>query len=103
VDLGDGMIRKLPFDNGSNPMEAAERFLAREGLGRGYSEEIAKFIRQNSLNYKTSENTRQGSGGVGQLSQKVAAMSTLIPWKQELYFDQINVDGPKKKIIEHNG
>jgi hypothetical protein len=31
-------MRKLPFDNGSNPMEAADKFLARENLGRSYSE-----------------------------------------------------------------
>jgi phospholipase A-2-activating protein len=30
VDMGDNVSRKLPFDNGSNPLEAAEKFLIRE-------------------------------------------------------------------------
>ena len=36
VDLGDGMIRKLPFDNGANPLEAADKFVVREQLSRSY-------------------------------------------------------------------
>lgn len=34
VDLGDGYHRKLPFNNGSNTLESAEKFIAREGLSR---------------------------------------------------------------------
>jgi phospholipase A-2-activating protein len=30
VDLGDGFNRKIPFDNGGNPYEAADKFVARE-------------------------------------------------------------------------
>ena len=30
VDMGDGVIRKLPYDNGSNPLEAADKFVIRE-------------------------------------------------------------------------
>ena len=38
VDLGDGIMRKLPFDNGSNPLQAAEMFIIREGLSKSYVE-----------------------------------------------------------------
>lgn len=34
VDLGDGVMRKLPFNNGASQYEASDKFLAREGLGR---------------------------------------------------------------------
>ena len=34
VELGDGIHRKLPFNNGSNPLTAAEKFCARENLSR---------------------------------------------------------------------
>ena len=30
VDLGDGLNRRIPFDNGGNAFEAADKFLARE-------------------------------------------------------------------------
>jgi len=30
VELGDDIMRKLPFNNGSNQMEAAEKFCCRE-------------------------------------------------------------------------
>lgn len=38
VDLGDGILRKLPFDNGSNTLEAATKFVMREGIQRAYTE-----------------------------------------------------------------
>lgn len=34
VELGDGLMRKLPFNNGANPYQAADKFMSREGLGR---------------------------------------------------------------------
>jgi len=30
VDLGDNIMRKLPFDNGTNPLVAADKFVIRE-------------------------------------------------------------------------
>lgn len=32
VELGDGIMRKLPFNNGANRDEAASKFCHREGL-----------------------------------------------------------------------
>ena len=34
VELGDNIMRKLPFNNGDNAIGAAEKFCVREGLGR---------------------------------------------------------------------
>jgi hypothetical protein len=31
-------MRKLPYDNGDNPSEAASKFIAREGLSKAYTE-----------------------------------------------------------------
>jgi PFU (PLAA family ubiquitin binding) len=44
----DGVPRKLPFNEGENVLEAAEKFLAREGLGRAYVEQICIFIKNNT-------------------------------------------------------
>lgn len=51
VDLGDNILRKLPFDNGSNPLVAADKFVIREGLHKAYCEQISQFIKQNSSNF----------------------------------------------------
>lgn len=45
VDLGDNILRKLPFDNGSNPLVAADKFVIREGLHKAYCEQISQFIK----------------------------------------------------------
>jgi phospholipase A-2-activating protein len=55
VDIGDGMHRKLPFNNGSNVAEASDKFLARENIGRDNCEAIMQFLRTNALNYKTRD------------------------------------------------
>lgn len=34
VELGDGIMRKLPYNNGGNPLDSAEKFCSREGLSR---------------------------------------------------------------------
>lgn len=44
----DGLPKKLPFNEGGNVLEAADKFLAREGLGRAYVEQISNFIKNNT-------------------------------------------------------
>ena len=44
----DGLPKKLPFNEGENVLEAADKFLAREGLGRAYVEQISNFIKNNT-------------------------------------------------------
>ena len=44
VELGDGIMRKLPFNNGANVIEAAERFCVREQLSRANVDQIRQFI-----------------------------------------------------------
>ena len=34
VELGDGVMRKLPFNNGGNFLDSADKFCVREGIGR---------------------------------------------------------------------
>lgn len=44
VELGDGVMRKLPFNNGDNTLVAADKFIIRENLPKGYIEQISKFL-----------------------------------------------------------
>lgn len=48
VELGDDVIKKLPYNNSQNPLEIAEKFIAREGMRRDYIQEITKFINNNA-------------------------------------------------------
>lgn len=50
VDDESGVPKVIPFNDGDNPLEAAERYCKREGLTKGYIEQIRKFLIQNSKN-----------------------------------------------------
>jgi phospholipase A-2-activating protein len=63
IDLGDGLMRKLPYDNGGNAQEAADKFIVRESLHKGYVEQISTFVRNNSIPYKTSDLAAIRKGG----------------------------------------
>lgn len=55
VDLGDGLMRKLPYNNGTNALEAAEKFCARESLSRVNVEQIVNFLKQNASSFPTRD------------------------------------------------
>lgn len=38
VELGDGIMRKLPFNNGASCLEASDAFCARENLSKSQVE-----------------------------------------------------------------
>merc|ERR1711957_856429 len=52
VQLGDDDIAdnraKLPFNKSDNPMTAAERFIARQKINKGFVQQIRDFIRSNA-------------------------------------------------------
>jgi len=58
VELGDNVMRKLPFNNGDNAITAAEKFCVREQLGRANIDQIRTFITTNSKSFKTREITK---------------------------------------------
>ena len=43
-----GTPKTIPFNDGANALEAAEKYCMREGLSKGYIEQIRKFLMQNS-------------------------------------------------------
>jgi phospholipase A-2-activating protein len=55
VELGDGIMRKLPFNNGANFLEAADKFCSRENLSRVNVEQITQFLKTNAKSFKTRE------------------------------------------------
>lgn len=98
VEIGDGVMRKLPFNNGANADEAANKFCVREGFGKQNIEQIIKFIKTNSLSYATRDVSASKPAG----KQKVAKALKSLPMRNYIYFDQVKVEPPKEKIKEFN-
>ena len=48
VDDESGIPKQIPFNDGANALEAAEKYCMREGLSKGFIEQIRKFLMQNS-------------------------------------------------------
>lgn len=97
VEIGDGNMRRLPFNNGGNADESANKFCTREGFGKANIEQIIKFIKTNSLPYATREIS---SGSKDKNVDKPKLKH--IPMLTYLFFDSVNVSGPEKKIKEIN-
>ena len=97
MDIGDGVLRKLPFNNGGNTDEAANRFCARENLSRAHLEQIKTFITTNSLNYGTRDTSKEESKG----DSEAKPVKTL-PVKALQFFDAVKIANCKEKILEFN-
>lgn len=110
VDLGDGLYRKLPCNNGANYLETADKFCVRENLSRTYVEEIINFLRANTLPYATRDTSAVGgaaaaSGAAASQASAAAPQKSKcskIPMTSPIYYDQVKLDGCKKKILEFN-
>lgn len=94
IELGDNVMRKLPFNNGGNALDAAEKFCIRESIGRANVEQIRSHIGKHSLPYATRE--VPGAAGSNVEEEKDNTMRTV------LLYDTVKIDGPKKKILEFN-
>mgnify|MGYP002622575587 CR=1 FL=1 len=98
VDDESKIPKRLPFNNGDNPLEVAEKFIAREGLHKGYIEQITNFIRQNTRHTQGRSNTRTQQ----QQPQKKKVQSKYFPYLNPITFQGGNFDGLVKKIFEFN-
>ena len=61
VDVGDGTIRKLGYNNHENPFMAAQEFLWKEELDQGWLDQVAQFIINNTKNFTLGESSSQSS------------------------------------------
>ena len=48
IDIDEGVVLKLPYNNGEEPFEKAQTFIHQHGLPQEYLEQIANFIIKNS-------------------------------------------------------
>lgn len=101
VELGDGIMRKLPFNNGSGFLEAADKFCSRENLSRVNVEQIVQFLRTNAKAFKTRD--FDGSDAKqAELKSKYGPKAPVIPFTTNIFFDLVKVEPPQKKILEFN-
>ena len=102
-----GGSRLLPFNNDDNPLESAEKFLVREGMGKGYLEQICTFLRKNSKG-KPAQSVQQTGSMEQQIEMQMEKQaqsheefkSNYFPMTQPILFETANFDGLTKKITE---
>lgn len=88
----DGVPRKLPYNEGDNQLETAEKFLAREGLNKGYIDEITSFIRKNSRGTVPKEKEIK--------KDKLPENFKYFPINTYIKFETMNLQGLTKKVLE---
>lgn len=108
VDDESGISKKIPYNNGDNPLESAEKFIAREGLSRGYLEQITTFIRQNSRKAQgqaggqtSSSNTSNKQKTQNKTFEKKQD-SKFFPYTTPITYEGGNFDAMTKKLLELN-
>ncbi|KAJ7296394.1 hypothetical protein O6H91_Y126500 [Diphasiastrum complanatum] len=121
VDIGDGEpTRKLPYNNGQNPYDVADRWLLNENLPLVYRQQVVDFITQNTGQrlpqldstfvdpytganaYVPRQQQSQKPSSVSSSKEDKASSLKHIPKKGMLVFDTAQFDGIGKKIIEFN-
>jgi phospholipase A-2-activating protein len=100
VELGDNIMRKLPFNNGSNAIQAADMFCAREGLGKANVDQIRTFITKHSQGFATRDLSGGSAGGGAAAKPQVDEVDNTM--RTSLFYDAVKIEGPKKKILEFN-
>jgi hypothetical protein len=110
----EGGITQLPFNEGDNILMAAEKFIGREKLHKAYTDDIMKFLRNN-----TGKKKKQNKPTITQekdyskpktVTKKVnnndskpqATQHFSFPNLQHIIYDSVNAEGPIKKINELN-
>lgn len=100
VDIDGSVPSKLPYNEGDNPLETSEKFLAREGLGKGHIEQITSFIKKNTRGISSGGNKQ--AQGMGQEKKIPKDSFKYFPVNQYLSFEGMNLQGLLKKTTESN-
>ena len=113
VELEGGMTQ-LPFNEGDNVLMAAEKFIGREKLHKAYTDDIMKFLRNNTGKKRNKNkptitqekdyskpktvprNINKGD------SKPQATQHYSFPNLTHILYDSVNSEGPIKKITELN-
>ncbi|CEM37601.1 unnamed protein product [Vitrella brassicaformis CCMP3155] len=125
VEIGSGGSKaRLPFRIGDNPLVVAEKFIAREGLGKQAVEQVASFIRQHAATLQPAPRapptqtqptsaappsaaaassaapTSQAHKPMSNGTKPASKHTKHFPIQQGLIFKTSNVDAMHKKLVE---
>ncbi|KAF4644314.1 PUL domain-containing protein [Toxoplasma gondii] len=107
VEIGEsGAHKPLPFRMSDNPLVAAEKFCAREGINKSCLEQITSFIRRNTglSSAPSSSSATSASTPASDLKDQWASygggVSKVAPLMQVFTFAKGNFEGAGKKIME---
>lgn len=93
VQDDSGISKKLPFNDGENPLTSAEKFLVREGMFMDYKDQIRQFIMKNS----------RSQGKIGKVEEKPKAQAKKLSAIREMVFHrQMNLEGLNKTLLDFN-
>ena len=110
----EGGITQLPFNEGDNILMAAEKFVGREKLHKAYTDDIMRFLRNNTGKKKnrnkptiTQEKDYSKPKNVPKKvnkgdSKPKATQHFSFPNLTYILYDSVNAKGPIRKIIELN-
>ena len=110
----EGGITQLPFNEGDNILMAAEKFIGREKLHKAYTDDIMRFLRNNTGKKKkqnkptiTQEKDYSKPKNVPKKvnnndSKPQATQHFSFPNLQHIIYDSVNAEGPIKKINDLN-
>ena len=107
VDLHDNMTQ-LPFNEGDNILVAAEKFVGREKLHKAYVDDVTKFLRANTGKNRNKKKVITQEKDYSKPKPKnvnlkpQATKNFSFPLVNYILYENFNVEGPKKKIIEIN-
>ncbi|EAR99792.1 phospholipase a2 activating protein, putative (macronuclear) [Tetrahymena thermophila SB210] len=104
VEDDSGFTKSIPFNEGDNPMEAAEKYCAREGISRANIEQIRQFLMKNTKYHQNQGNQKKPQQNIyaQQQVQQQNKSSIYFPLNQFQYYEQKNLEGLKKKVLEFN-
>ena len=100
----EGRKSLLPFNKGDNALIAAEKFINREELHKGlYVDDITKFLRANTQN-AGAQPMKQAEKKKPEPMKQNNNISNSLKFPKTAYskYDNLNTEGPLKKIIEFN-
>jgi len=123
VDVGDGINRKLGYNNSENPYATAQEFLDKNDMSRNFLEQVAQFIIKNSNPVTLGEAqgptysdpltgsgayTTSTQGNMQNLAREEAEKRfpktyKYFPVRDPIYFDTGNFTQIQNKIVEFNG
>jgi phospholipase A-2-activating protein len=98
-----GKTRLLPFNRGDNPLEATEKFIAREQISIAFKEQILNFVIKNTKGSNPDPKANASNLPVNnQQTNLNQARLQKFPVIDYIFFFTINVDALRNKFLELN-